>query len=57
MFAKIGILIENTPRSTTMPDGTGTFAVWARNRFLTYDLNIIANGGRYNAYIHTSHLG
>ena len=37
MFAKICILIENTPRSMTMPDGTGTFAVWARNRILTYD--------------------
>ena len=37
LFAKICILIENTPRSMTMPDGTGTFEVWARNRFLTYD--------------------
>ena len=37
MFAKICILIENTPRSMTMPYGTGTFAVCARNRFLTYD--------------------
>ena len=37
MFAKICILIENTPPSMTMPDGTGTFAVLACNRFLTYD--------------------
>ena len=37
MFANICILIENTPRSMTMSDGTGTFAVWAHNRFLTYD--------------------
>ena len=34
MFAKIRILIENTPRSTAMPEGTGTFAV---QRFLAYD--------------------
>ena len=37
MFAKSIILIENNPRSLTMPDGTGTFAVWVRNRFLAYD--------------------
>ena len=55
MFAKIRILIQNTGRSTTMPDGTGTFAVWARNRFLAYDrLNITANGGRHS---HTSQRG
>ena len=28
MFAKIRILKENTPRSTAMPEGSGTFAVW-----------------------------
>ena len=37
MFAKICILIENTPRSMAMTHGTGTFAVWAHNRFLVYD--------------------
>ena len=37
MFAKIRILVENTPRSTAMPEGTGTFAAWAHNRFLAYD--------------------
>ena len=53
MCAKICILIENTPRSMTMPNvglPVGpTFAVWARNRFIAYDrlirgLHIIANG-------------
>ena len=37
MFAKIHTLIENTPRGLAMPDGTGTFAVWAINRFPAYD--------------------
>ncbi len=37
MFAKMRILIENIPRSMAMPEGTGTFAVWAHNRFLAYD--------------------
>ena len=36
MFAKIHILIENTPWSTAMPEGTGTSTVWAHNRFLAY---------------------
>ena len=40
MFAKICILIENTPRSTAMPEGTGTFAVWARNRFLSLQTGV-----------------
>ena len=47
MFAKIRILIEHTPRSMTMTDGAGSFALWAHNRFLAYGrLNIIANGSR-----------
>ena len=55
MFAKICILIENTPRSMTMPDGTDTFAVLPATDFsLMIGLSSIANGGRY---IHTSHLG
>ena len=29
-----------------MPEGTGTFAVWAHNRFLAYDRPIFVNGGR-----------
>ena len=34
---QISILIENTPWSMTMPEGAGTFAVWAHNRFPAYD--------------------
>ena len=39
-----------------MPEGTGSFAVWAHNRFLAYDRPKypIANEGRQ---IHTSHRG
>ena len=58
MFAKICILIENTPRSMTMPDGTGRPLLLqcgpATDFSLMIGLTIIANGGRY---IHTSHLG
>ena len=38
-----------------MPEGTGTFAMWAHNRFLAYvmiGITILVNGGRQ---IHTSH--
>ena len=53
MFAKVCILIENTPRSMAMPVGNGTFAVWVHNLFLAYTgLNIIANEGHP---IHASH--
>ena len=52
MLSKIRILIENTPRSVTMPDGNlgwlegiGTFAVWGRTiDFSLIGLNVIANG-------------
>ena len=37
MFANIRNLIEHTPRSTTLREGTGTFTVWAHNLFLAYD--------------------
>ena len=52
---KFRILIENAPRSTAMPEGTGTFAVWAHNRFLAYDRpKSDCNWGRQ---IQTSHRG
>ena len=37
MFAKIRILIESTPRSKAMPDGTAHFAMSAHNRFIAYE--------------------
>ena len=52
MFAKIRILIENTPRSMAMTDCTGTFAVWAHNLFLTYDrLKYYCKWGSLNSNI------
>ena len=49
MLSKIGILIENTPRSVTMPDGMTRrdryFTVCGRTiDFSLMGLNIIANG-------------
>ena len=54
MFAKKFILIENTPRSMAMTYGSGTFALLARNRFLTYDrLKILLKTGVATSTHHT----
>ena len=59
MLSKIRILIENTPRSVTMPDGmtrSGRYicSVGAHNRFLADGPKYYCKWGRQ---IHTSHLG
>ena len=55
-FAKIRFLIENTPRSTAVPQGTGRLLqcgpITDFSRMI--GLNIFANGGRH---IHTSYHG
>ena len=53
-FAQIRILIDNIPRSTAMPEGTGLLQCGSITDFsLMIGLNIYANGGRQ---IHTSHV-
>ena len=59
MRSKIRILIENTPRSVTMPDGMTrrdryVCSVWAHNRFLADGPKCYCKWGRQ---IHTSHRG
>ena len=59
MLSKIRILIENTPRSVTMPDGMTrrdryVCSVWAHNRFLADGPKCYCKWGRQ---IHTSHRG
>ena len=52
------VLIENTPRSTAMPEGTGRPLLLLCGPITDFSLmigqHIIANGGRQ---IHTSHRG
>ena len=54
-FAKIRTLIGNTPRSKVVPEGTSTFAAWARNRFLAYDRP--KYDCKWGRQIYTSHRG
>ena len=53
-FAKIRILIENTPRNTSMP--TDTFAVWAHNRLCQICSKSVQLFGIFPTFLIREHL-